>query len=113
MGMPDRSSGFNSHTLLNRTDTGTICRRAVEKASGNLDARGRGARSPRRAHGHAHTVHTGSWAEMCAQCVHEPQKIRAGIPATSAKYLDLLEIYGEPGWDRTNDHLIKSQMLYR
>jgi hypothetical protein len=20
---------------------------------------------------------------------------------------------GEPGWDRTNDHLIKSQMLYR
>ena len=21
--------------------------------------------------------------------------------------------FGEPGWDRTNDHLIKSQMLYR
>ena len=23
------------------------------------------------------------------------------------------EFNGEPGWDRTNDHLIKSQMLYR
>ena len=23
------------------------------------------------------------------------------------------EFIGEPGWDRTNDHLIKSQMLYR
>jgi len=22
-------------------------------------------------------------------------------------------MHGEPGWDRTNDHLIKSQMLYR
>ena len=25
----------------------------------------------------------------------------------------VLENNGEPGWDRTNDHLIKSQMLYR
>jgi len=24
-----------------------------------------------------------------------------------------LILHGEPGWDRTNDHLIKSQMLYR
>jgi hypothetical protein len=23
------------------------------------------------------------------------------------------EFTGEPGWDRTNDHLIKSQTLYR
>jgi hypothetical protein len=27
--------------------------------------------------------------------------------------MQAIEIYGEPGWDRTNDHLIKSQMLYR
>ena len=26
---------------------------------------------------------------------------------------DQMLMHGEPGWDRTNDHLIKSQMLYR
>jgi hypothetical protein len=26
---------------------------------------------------------------------------------------EVIDIGGEPGWDRTNDPLIKSQMLYR
>ena len=37
---------------------------------------------------------------------------RADVPGTRT-WEHANENNGEPGWDRTNDHLIKSQMLYR
>jgi hypothetical protein len=37
---------------------------------------------------------------------------REVLPALGAAAPELADIIGEPGWDRTNDLLIKSQLLY-
>ena len=37
----------------------------------------------------------------------------SGFNKHSICFLIFQRLDGEPGWDRTNDHLIKSQMLYR
>jgi hypothetical protein len=37
----------------------------------------------------------------------------APVAGLSAQEFETTVIFGEPGWDRTIDPLIKSQMLYR
>jgi hypothetical protein len=47
------------------------------------------------------------------QCGHEAKSAGWRVGSNRLNHLIILGFFGEPGWDRTNDHLIKSQMLYR
>jgi hypothetical protein len=52
-------------------------------------------------------------ADLPQQPGIHPAASDAWTTGARRRHLWDLDPIGEPGWDRTNDHLIKSQMLYR
>ena len=54
-----------------------------------------------------------SWWSSAARSTGGHARLTQALARAVALNGQGLEINGEPGWDRTNDHLIKSQMLYR
>jgi hypothetical protein len=58
------------------------------------------------------TVAVSAGLDAAAVCLPD-KSLRRPFCSPSAGQFILVFHDGEPGWDRTNDHLIKSQMLYR